>query len=145
MKRSMWLSRGDITIDCSAYRLPFEWAIRRRGTNAVGKYGMGIAPRWLASMGIQLDRHHSFVKRGMPSSHPDFFDRSTMIAYEVKTGRQPLTSQSLCQILEYERAVKTGQARRVAYLNVGFEGKVGLAPRYREELQKRGFLLLILR
>ena len=92
-------------------------------------------------MGVQLDRHHSFVKLGVPSSHPDFFDQSTRIAYEVKTGRQPLTSRSLSQALEYERAAKTGQAKLIAYLNVGL--KVGLAPRSREEPQKRRLLLLI--
>lgn len=145
MKRSRWLLRGDIIIDCSAYRLPFEWVIRRRGSNAVGKYGASIARRWLASMGMQLDRHHTFVARGIPSSRPDFFDYSTRIAYEVKTGRQSLTQQSQKQIVSYERAITTGQASLVAYLNVAFEGRVGLAPRFREELRKRGFLLIIQR
>jgi hypothetical protein len=137
--------RGDIVVDCSAFRLPFEWVVRQRGRNAVGKYGMGVARRWLESLGLKLDRHHAFTRGGVPSCHPDFFDHSTRIAYEVKTGRPSFTRQSLDQIVAYDRARKTGQTILVAYLNVAFECKMGLAPRFREELSKRGFRLLFLR
>jgi len=145
MKNTPWLLRGDFSVDCSEFRLPFEWVIRRRGSNAVGKYGMGVARRWLTSIGIQLDGHHAFFARGVPSSHPDFFDHETRIAHEVKTGRPSLTNQSLNQIVAYERAVRTRQAKLIVYLNVAFEGKAGLTPRYREELRSRGFRLFILR
>ncbi len=139
------MRRGDVIIDCSEFRLPFEWAVRLRGTNAIGKYGEGIARRWLQSVGIKPDRHHTFTKGGIPSFHPDLFDHSTRVAYEVKTGRHQFTSTSIRQIDAYERAIRTGQARLVAYLNVAFEGRVGLPPRYREELQKGGFRLFILK
>jgi len=111
----------------------------------VGKYGMGVARRWLLSLGIQLDRHHAFDTNGVRLSRPDFFDHSTGIAYEVKTGKHYLNNRSMGQIIAYEHAVRTRQATLIAYLNVTFEGRVGLAPRYREELLKRGFRLLILR
>jgi hypothetical protein len=145
VRRAAWLLRGDIIVDRSKFRLPFEYVIRRRDRNAVGRYGMGIPRRWLLSIGIQLDRHHALATNGIPSSHPDFFDHSTRIAYEVKTGRHSLNPRSLSQIITYDRALKTRQAKLIAYLNVAFEGKVGLTPRYREELRKRGFRLLMLR
>lgn len=145
MKGKRWLLRGDIVFDCSAYRLPYEQVIRNRGSNGVGRYGMGVARRWLSAMGARIDRHHAFVTHGIPSSRPDFFDHSTRIAYEVKTGRHPLTVKSLNQIKSYERAVRTRQASLVTYLNVAFNGEVGMNPRFREELRKRGFRLLILR
>jgi len=110
----------------------------------MGKYGMGVARRWLMSLGIQLDRHHAFLTNDGHSSHPDFFDHSTMIAYEVKTGTHALNNRSMGQIVAYECATRTRQASLIAYLNVAFEGRAGLAPRYREELQKRGFRLIIL-
>jgi len=145
VKRTRLLLHGDIDIDCSASRLLYEWVIRQRGNNAVGKYGMGVARRWLSSMGMQLDRHYAFITNGVRPSPPDFFDHSTGIPYEVKTGRHSLNNRSMGQITAYEHAIKTRQATLVAYLNVAFEGRMGLAPRYREELVKRGFRLLILR
>jgi hypothetical protein len=106
---------------------------------------MGVARRWLESIGLQLDRRHVFTQAGIPSSHPDFFDHSTRIAYEVKTGRPSFTKQSLNQILAYDCARKSGQTGLVVYLNVAFEGKMGFEPRFREELSKRGFRLFFLR
>ena len=106
---------------------------------------MGVARRWLMPLGINLERHHAFVRQGVPVSYQGFFDPGTKIAYEVKTGRQPLSDRTVDQIIAYERAIRTHQEKIVAYLNAAIEGRAGLAPRYREELRKRRLRLLILR
>ena len=122
-------------------RLLLRGVVRRRGINAVGRYGTGVASRWLGSMGLQLDRHHVFTGKGVPSSHPDFFDHSTPIACEVETGRQSLTNKSPSQIAACEFA-EAWQTRLVACMNVAFEGRLGRAPRFREEPRKGGFPLV---
>ena len=145
LTRSAWIDPDDIIIDCGSWRLPYEFVLRRRGRNAIGKYGAGIARRWLGSLGVGIDRHHTFDNQGKRPIRPDFFDPSTRIAYEIKTGQQGLSNRNLRQMLGYEHVLRSRQATMVVYLNVAFEGRVGLSRPYRNELLKRRFRLLILR
>ena len=145
MTKKAWVYKQDIVIDCSAHRLPFEFVVKRRGANAVGKYGMSVARRWLESIDIHLDRHRVFLAKGRRSIRPDLFDQSTRIAYEVKTGQRGLSPRALLQLKGYGYALASRQANLVVYLNVAFDGRVGLSVPFREELRKRGFGLLILR
>jgi len=48
----------DRVIDISKYRLPFEFVLKRRGSNALAKYGHVIASRWLLGLGVNAERQH---------------------------------------------------------------------------------------
>lgn len=105
---------------------------------------MIIARRWLRTKGIQVDSHYTFNLANNRPSHPDLFDHTNLVAYEVKTGVHYLSERALAQILDYEYAVRTCQAGSVVYLFVAFEGRMGLGLRFREALRERGFKILFL-
>lgn len=143
MTRSTWVEEGDVVIDRSTLRLPFEFVVRGRGTSGVGRYGMGVARRWPGSLGLQLDLHHVFDDdRGRPI-RPDF-DRKTTISYEVKTGQRGLSKDAVRQLKRYGHAVSTGQTSLVVYINVAFMGRIGLSSPFRDAILARGFRLIFL-
>jgi hypothetical protein len=134
----------DFVVDCSKYRLAYEFVLQRRGDYAVGKYGVRIAKKWLRSIGVQVVETH--VMRGPHGEviRPDLFEESSRTAFEVKTGMAEFSAAAEIQIKHYEFAVKTSQACKVVYVNVAFMGRVGPVDRLRERLRKFGFKLVIL-
>ena len=143
-RRGIRVTGDDVVFDCSYYRLPYEFVIENRGANAVGKYGVIIASRWLADLGIRVERTHQFLNSWGRIIRPDVFDPSTRIAYEVKTGYLELSRSSRAQLKGYRHAVKSNQARKVVYLNVAIGGRVGPSYAFRQAMRAFGFPLVIL-
>ena len=139
-----WLLADDVVFDCSRWRRQFESVLRRRGNNGVGKYGAMVALRWLQSLGLSPERWHSFWWPNGKRIRPDFFDPVARIAFEVKTGRIGVGARRISQLEGYLYAVRSGQTSLVVYLNVAFDGNVGVSELLRYELGKRHFPLIVL-
>jgi hypothetical protein len=138
INRNNGLLETDILIDASRYRLPFEFVLERRGSNAVAKYGHIIAWRWLLGLGVRAERHHILRNSYGRTIRPDLFDPITRTIYEVKTGCLYPSRVAWKQALAYRRAVRTRQARRVFYIGVAVEKRVGMSPGFRYMLSECG-------
>jgi hypothetical protein len=72
----------------------------------------------------------------------DFYDSSTRIAYEVKTGKFESNSIYYFRIEPLLYSITSNQFSRVIYVNVRFLGRVGFAESIRRRIRSFGTITL---
>jgi hypothetical protein len=108
-------------VDAFRYRPKIrEQDIASIGPKAIGGYGEMVAKNFLESLGLPPLAQYPFRDEIGLLHVADFYDGSTEIAYEVKTGKFGSNSIYAFKIEPLLYSITSNQFSRVIYVNVRF-------------------------
>jgi hypothetical protein len=135
-KRSKLLQFVGQSIDATQYRPRIsEGDIASIGPKAIGGYGEMVAKNFLESHGLLLQAQYPYRDVVGNLRLADFYNSSTEIAFEVKTGKFGLNLIHEFKIEPFLFAINSKQFRRVIFVNVMFLGRVGFAEAIRKRIR----------
>jgi len=130
-------------VDATKFRPRLDEAdIATMGPNAIGNYGEIVTKNFLRSHGVRALSEYPY-KDAMGRPHlADFYDVTTGIAFEVKTGVFKSSAIQDFKIEPLQYAITSKQFGRVIFVNVKFLGRVGFAESIRRCLRRFGTITL---